>query len=103
MTPAPSFGYLGHESRRLCAMAISPDNPLIKLFRALPWQGRVVVSLGASTACCIAIWWFATHGWPDWTPHYLVKLQIWLFMGAPMAVLLAIVSFFYRRPDDEDH
>jgi hypothetical protein len=52
--------------------------------------------VAASLVMCWGIWWFWRHGWPN--PFGLLnmqKLQIYLFMGAPMGILMAIIAFFY--------
>jgi len=78
------------------------------LISLLPKRYRFLAYLAISAICCAAIGWFGHYGWPNFPTslhHYvdLQSFQIYLFMAAPAAVLIAIVAFLYRnQPDDPE-
>ena len=72
------------------------EKRLAKAVGELRWPFRLAVALIISAGSCVAIWWFAKHGWPDWPPRILGRLQVYLFMAAPFGIFAAIVVAFYR-------
>jgi len=57
------------------------------------------LSIAMFVSGSFAIYWFSIHGWPHWGERRLVRLQAAVFLAIPLAVLFAIIAFFYRDND----
>ena len=68
----------------------------------LAWVWNVGSYLAASIILAYGIWWMWEHGWPNLFGLFdILKLQIYMFMGAPFALLAAICWLFLggKKPD----